>query len=233
MKHLIRRTFLTAVTVIVLLGATSHNFANASSCTIDPNLSTWDYDSTGRIAKDRDWKNDDVQTDYWMLALSWAPAFCDNFAKEYHDHQCEKNEFGLIVHGLWAQSKTAHGYRDHPRNCVDTPALSVEIVKEYMCIMPGVRLIQGEWEKHGTCDYENAAAYLEQTKFLYESLNIPTRQDIFRIEKDLNTVKQLIIDLNPNLGLGSEDLKASKHDDERLREVKICYSLTFEPIACP
>ena len=53
-------------------------------------------------------QNKNAPVDYYMLALSWSPAFCEKQRAQYGNnlpdsaqYQCStKNQFGWVVHGL-------------------------------------------------------------------------------------------------------------------------------------
>lgn len=70
-------------------------------------------------------QNKNAPVDYYMLALSWSPAFCEKQRAQYGNnlpdsaqYQCStKNQFGWVVHGLWPQNANARSVTDHPRFC--------------------------------------------------------------------------------------------------------------------
>ena len=101
-------------------------------------------------------QNKNAPVDYYMLALSWSPAFCEKQRAQYGNnlpdsaqYQCStKNQFGWVVHGLWPQNANARSVTDHPRFCKgDLAPLPVETLEPYLSISPGAKLLQGEWEK--------------------------------------------------------------------------------------
>ena len=130
-------------------------------------------------------QNKNAPVDYYMLALSWSPAFCEKQRAQYGNnlpdsaqYQCStKNQFGWVVHGLWPQNANARSVTDHPRFCKgDLAPLPVETLEPYLSISPGAKLLQGEWEKHGSCAFDSAEAYFKQEKALFESLSLPNEQ---------------------------------------------------------
>ena len=58
----------------------------------------------------------------------------------------------------------------------DLAPLPVETLEPYLSISPGAKLLQGEWEKHGSCAFDSAEAYFKQEKALFESLSLPNEQ---------------------------------------------------------
>lgn len=86
-------------------------------------------------------QNKNAPVDYYMLALSWSPAFCEKQRAQYGNnlpdsaqYQCSiKNQFGWVVHGLWPQNANARSVTDHPRFCKgDLAPLPVETLEPYL-----------------------------------------------------------------------------------------------------
>ena len=223
---------------IIALGVLAIPINAEQLCQLPTQLQTWDYDSSQAIRSGKDWQNKTTQTDYWMLSLSWSKAFCDKFTSgvvpAHAQHQCVSNKFGLIVHGLWAQSRAAgKNSKGHPRNCRNAPAISTQRMKEHLCEMPGVRLMQMQWEKHGTCDFNSAQDYLAKTSHLYRRLNLPDRETLEALEySSWKRVKKKIVQMNASTGLRDEHVYV-KFRKKRLHEVYICYDLDDRYTACP
>src|SRR5215475_5720069 len=91
------------------------------------------------------------QFDYYVLALSWSPSFCEAQRERAPargpDRQCGGRPFSFVVHGLWPQYE-----RGFPSYCqVPAPRLNRAIVSGMLDLMPSPRLIFHEWDQHGTC----------------------------------------------------------------------------------
>lgn len=171
-----------------------------------------------------------IKTDYLMLALSYSPEFCHGKKRQKtHPHQCKNNDFGLVVHGLWPQSLMATDYKQHPRNCTNTPAIKTSVLKQYLCLMPGVKLIQSEWEKHGSCYYKNAVDYLTKTKQLFKQLTLPKWSKNNPPPKTSKRVSQIFKQLNPKLLTKNMIVKFK---NSNLKEIRICYDLEYQHISC-
>ena len=118
----------------------------------------------------KDWTNPKVKTDYYLLAVSWSPQHCRNKRNSRrHKFQCRQNSFGFVVHGLWPQSAQARNKRGHPRFCNTTRLLSPDLIRQYICIVPGSQLMQSQWDKHGNCAFRSPKEYFS-TIFLVNSL---------------------------------------------------------------
>lgn len=207
------------------------------ACIIKEQPKPWDYYSSKAIEKNKDWKNAETKTDYWMLALSWSKAFCDKYKRgripRNKKHQCVDNQFSLVVHGLWAQSRKAkNNIRQHPRNCRDTPAMSAATLSAYFCYLPGRQLMQKTWEKHGSCDFAKPIDYLRKTKFLYDQLILPSREELEKYEySSKREVANMLLQRNLALGLKKEHFIVQKKNG-RLREIRFCYDLNYRFVNC-
>ena len=144
-------------------------------------------------------QNAKAPVDYYMLALSWSPGFCDIQREKYGNqlpfssqYQCGSNRtLGWVVHGLWPQNANALSVTDHPRFCKgDLPPLPKDLLARYLAISPGEQLLQGEWEKHGSCAFDSAQQYFAKEQELFSSLKLPnqnlSRNELFRWMKQHN-----------------------------------------------
>ncbi len=169
-----------------------------------------------------------ASVDYYMLALSWSPGFCEYKKKATHGnlprglkYQCSNpHKFGWVIHGLWPQNRSARQIDQHPRFCQgDLSPVDERIIEKYMKESPGKALLQAEWEKHGACAFKKAQDYFNMQKALYNDLKLPkrklNRKALFRWMKDNNPK------------LRSVYLGASRN------ELYICYNKKWQPINCP
>lgn len=111
--------------------------------------------------------------DFYVLALSWQPAFCETKA-EKHLPECEcQNEKSFssknfTLHGLWpsVESDASHDYsycgvssslvaldKKHKWEELPSDFISKSTLSELLEYMPGARsdLFKHEWYKHGVC----------------------------------------------------------------------------------
>lgn len=210
--------------LVIIFTTINQAYAN---CNLPAVINTYDYDYT----KHKRERQNLIKTDYLMLALSYSPKFCNGNAKRQktHPHQCKNNDFGLIVHGLWPQSLVATDYKQHPRNCVNTPAINTNTLKQYLCLIPGVKLIQSEWEKHGSCHYKNAVDYLTKTKQLFKQLILPKWSKNNPPPKTPKQVNKILKHFNPKLLTKDIIVKFKGRD---LNEIRICYDLEYQYTSC-
>lgn len=188
-----------------------------------PSASEWgDYDTV--MSEDRFGQNR-IPFDYYTLALSWSPAFCDT-QREKHGklpassrYQCQ-NDFGWVIHGLWPQSAKAKQPADHPRFCQgDLAPLPAKAIQPYLGSSPSAALLQGQWEKHGACAFNSAEAYFAKQQALFDALTLPTE------EMSRSALFKWLKQHNPPLR--DVYLGASKS------ELYLCYNKSWSLIDCP
>lgn len=173
-------------------------------------------------------KQNIAETDYYLLALSWSPAFCQSQKRnnkgkvpQHLKFQCDgTQQFGWVIHGLWPQSGKARAIDEHPRYCQgDLPMVAENTIRKYLPESPGATLLQGEWEKHGACAFNRAEEYFEKQKTLFNALNLPNfatpKADLFKWLKAHNPQLN-----NVYLGSGKDELY-------------ICYDKQWQPMDCP
>lgn len=213
--------------ILFLFLATSWVFAQSDRCTLPTRIPSprLEHDDCVNRAK----------PDMHVLALSWSPDFCQSARKGDPDtrFQCELNRFGFVVHGLWPNRRAARGKCEQPRNCASS-LVSDSLVEKFLCVMPGVRLIQSQWEKHGSCSGLPQVAYFAQIDRLWNSLVLP---DLRRIAPPSGTmpvraIRKAFADANAGSGIAQEAVAVDVRDGD-LAEVKICYDLSYKPTKCP
>lgn len=148
----------------------------SQTCTIQPQWLNPNYDHS------IDYQNPHVSTDFFLLMFSNSKRFCKHMQRKGKTDQvrfqCESpNDFGWVVHGLWSenhQAYTSGNKKGHPRFCQgDLPMVNLSKMKPYLCMSPGTRLLQGEWEKHGACDFPTFDAYYQKTLELFQQFEMP------------------------------------------------------------
>jgi ribonuclease T2 len=168
--------------------------------------------------------------DYYVLALSWSPSFCEASGERggANDQQCGERPFSFVVHGLWPQYE-----KGFPEYCqVPAPRLDRNIVGSMLDLMPAPRLVFHEWDKHGTCSGLSARAYFDTVRKARAVVKIPT--DYLEVKTHL-TVKPAAVEeafVKANPGLTPEALTVTC-DNRRLREVRVCLSKDLRFRSCP
>lgn len=191
---------------------TQVNLAKNDNLTAN-DFKNYDY----HISRDKYGKNIS-HVDYYMLVVSHSPSFCAK--NPSNSLQCkDPNRFGWVIHGLWAQNASAKYISDQPRYCKgDLPMLDFDIIKPYLKSSPSPALLQGEWEKHGACGFDNASQYFATQQKLFDELNLPEKN------MERNQLIKYIKENNPDFA--KKYILASNY------EIKLCYNLDFKAINC-
>ncbi len=206
--------------LLLLISITSYSAECSITTLSDPQVSR------------QDWTRPNVKTDYYLLAMSWSPQHCYNKRKSrQHKFQCQQNKFGFVVHGLWPQSTHAKNRRDHPRFCNTTQPLPTHLIRQYICIVPGVQLMQAQWDKHGSCAFQSAKQYFSTIDTLWTKFNKPDLNTMSTQNFTVRSLKQLMVKLN-SPALKPEHIRIRINRASYLREIFICYNKKFEFTAC-
>jgi ribonuclease T2 len=118
-------------------------------------------------------QNEPGQFDFYVLALSWSPSFCEAAAERGGSRnasaQCGARPYSFVVHGLWPQCT-----KGFPEYCqVPAPRLDRGIVSSMLDLMPAPHLIFNEWDRHGTCSGVSPRAYFETVRKARAVVKIP------------------------------------------------------------
>ncbi|HEY0568609.1 MAG TPA: ribonuclease T2 [Xanthobacteraceae bacterium] len=186
-----------------------------------------DFSSSMAVAQDGR-QNTPGQFDFYVLALSWSPSFCDARGERAPREQCGERPYSFVVHGFWPQYE-----KGFPEYCqVPAPRLNRNIVSSMLDLMPAPRLIFHEWDRHGTCSGLSANAYFENIRKARAVVKIPPEymqvRDTLTVSPD--EVEEAFVKANPGL---ARDAVAVSCDNRRLQEVRICMSKDFGFRACP
>jgi ribonuclease T2 len=177
------------------------------------------------LAQDRR-QNAPGQFDFYVLALSWSPSYCEASQERAPgralDPQCSGRPFSFVVHGLWPQYEQGFpGFCQQP-----APRLDSAMVGSMLDLMPSPRLIFHEWDRHGTCSGLSPRAYFEAVRKARAAIKIPTEfveLDKPVVVKPADAAEAFI---KANAGLPREAV-AVACDSKRLSEVRICLNKDF------
>src|SRR5262249_32857741 len=120
------------------------------------------------VAQDRR-QNHPGQFDFYLLALSWSPSFCEAAGERGTppQQQCGARPYSFVVHGLWPQYE-----KGFPEFC-QQPAPGRNILSSMLHLMPAPPLIFNEWDRHGTCSGLSPNAYFENVRKARAAVKIP------------------------------------------------------------
>ena len=168
--------------------------------------------------------------DFYVLALSWSPSFCEAAAERGNSGrsqvQCER-PYSFVVHGLWPQYE-----RGFPEYCQrPSPRLDRNIMTSMLDLMPAPGLIFNEWDKHGTCSGLGARAYFENIRKARAAVKIPEEFLQLSESKSISpdAIEAAFIKVNPGLSASAISVTCTSR---RLSEVRVCMSKDLQFRAC-
>ena len=181
------------------------------------------------FAQDRR-QNTPGEFDFYVLALSWSPSFCEASAERGKSGrsqvQCER-PYSFVVHGLWPQYE-----RGFPEYCQrPSPRLDRNIMTSMLDLMPAPGLIFNEWDKHGTCSGLAARAYFESVRKARAAVKIPEEFLQLSEQKTIAPADLEAAFIKANPGLSSSAISVTC-SSRRLSEVRICLSKDMQFRAC-
>jgi ribonuclease T2 len=156
--------------------------------------------------------------DFYVLALSWSPGFCETTGSRRGRKQCEEgNGLGFVVHGLWPQTE-----RGYPSFCEPGGRFVPRaVLEEARGLFPDDNLARYQWRKHGTCAGESPSGYFRAVKRARELVRIP--ESLQRLQSDAKVmpieIERAFAAANPGL---RPDMMAVSCGRRVLQEIRIC-----------
>ena len=168
--------------------------------------------------------------DYYVMALSWSPGFCDLGGERKSPRQCaDGSGYGFVVHGLWPDNK----FGPDPADCDPSRDASSADLAATRGLYPTDGLAAYEYRKHGTCSGLDPADYFASVRAVRDAIAIPPLLQGVRAWKRLppEAIRQAFIDANRNLRPDNIAVTCAKG---QLVEVRICVSKNLRAFAtCP
>jgi len=167
--------------------------------------------------------------DYYVLALSWAPAFCAQAgAAAANQEECAPgHDTGFVVHGLWPQA----GAGTNPEFCGKASRVPKSVINYVIRYMPSPSLIQHEWAAHGVCTGLTAAEYFGAIIETRAAVQIPVQ--FGAIEKETREtpgqIETQFAAANPGFPPGAFRTSCPRGE---LQEERICFDKDRKPRAC-
>lgn len=193
---------------------------------IDPADSFNSYDVTIKRSS-----INNTPSSHYLLAYSWAPNYCAKTSRHSQKPggqnylQCGSGrKFGYVLHGLWPQG--ALSAKNYPRACLgDQAQVPRDQLSPYLCMTPSYRLLQHEYENHGTCmpdaNLRSPNGYFDTAQKLHRQLVLPARE-----LDDHQASYRWWYQANPHLVAGS--IKYAK----KSKEWRFCYDAKFQSMQC-
>lgn len=168
--------------------------------------------------------------DYYVLSLSWAPAFCAQpGAAARNPQECATGKgIAFIVHGLWPEIAGGRG----PESCGHAGSLPRNVVNYALPYMLSPGLIRHEWETHGTCTGLKPFDYISNIVQARSSIQIPVQLSSIDspVMETPGQVETQFADANPSFPRSAfrTHCTGSVFEEER-----ICFDKNLKPRACP
>ncbi len=169
------------------------------------------------------------QFDFYVLALSWSPSYCDSAGNRADPAQCRAQKpLSFVVHGLWPQYD-----RGFPADCAyNAPRVSDQTIRGLRDVMPSRGLVIHQWRKHGTCSGLSPDQYFALVRKAFEKIKVPPQ---FAQPTRWQTISPPEVEnafrvANPGL---TNEMISVTCDRRNLREVRICFTKDLEFRACP
>ena len=166
--------------------------------------------------------------DFYVLALSWSPSWCAANDPDARSRQCDLDaDRRFIVHGLWPQFE-----RGYPANCATRERdVAKPIADAIVAVMPSRRLIEHQWDKHGSCSGLSQVEYFATLAHAWRRVKPPRRLEALerrdRIAPD--EIEALFALANPGLTEAGIAVSCKRG---RLAEVRICLDKDLRFRAC-
>lgn len=170
--------------------------------------------------------------DFYVLALSWSPSFCEDERKASdNSQQCGAGKsFAFVVHGLWPQYKGG----DWPAFCRSKEPQRVpnDLARDTLDLMPSFGLIGYQWRKHGVCSGLDQDAYFALAREARDKIIIPP---VLRKLDRKVSVAPLALEAafsKFNKGLDPEEMSVTCSDN-RVQEMRLCLTKDLKFRDCP
>ncbi len=164
--------------------------------------------------------------DFYVLALSWSPAYCTLEGRNADPSQCNAAKpFRFIVHGLWPQYE-----RGFPDRCSTSQYPSREQIRSVSDLTPSPGLVRHEWEKHGSCSGLSPNDYFSVMRAASARLVIPAQfsgNTGFALSPQ--AVETAFARANPGLSTGG---MSTSCEGGLLTEVRVCLTKSLEFRSC-
>ncbi len=168
--------------------------------------------------------------DYYVMALSWSPGFCDIGGERKSPRQCTLGAgYGFVVHGLWPNNR----FGPDPEDCDSGADVSTADLAAANGLYPTDGLAAYEYRKHGTCTGLDPADYFASVREARDGLAIPQQFQGVRAWTRMNpeAIRQAFIAANANMRPDNVAVTCARG---QLAEVRVCISKTLKAFAtCP
>lgn len=156
--------------------------------------------------------------DFYVLALSWSPGFCELSGDDRRNRgQCGDGAgLRFVVHGLWPQNE-----RGYPSECGPDRPVTRMALDEARGLFPTESLARYQWRKHGSCSGSSPGDYFADVRRAHDRVVIPPALKSLDREQNWSAIEieRAFVESNPGL---RADMMAVGCRRGVLQEVRIC-----------
>jgi ribonuclease T2 len=165
------------------------------------------------------------QFDYYVLTLSWSPSYC--LTHQQDRAQCGGRGYGFVLHGLWPQYDAG----SWPESCSTDVTLPPDAVQIGNTLYPNPKLMEHEWQRHGTCSGLDAATYFRTADKALGSVHVPAEFDAPRANQSMTgaQIASEFLEANPSIPTNGLIVACGRGE---LSEVRVCLTRDLAPRAC-
>ncbi|MCX7646233.1 MAG: ribonuclease T2 [Rhodobacteraceae bacterium] len=166
--------------------------------------------------------------DYYILAMSWSPAWCAAEGDDRGAPQCAEGAGrGWVLHGLWPQGE--RGWPSHCRTEARDPTRAETAAMAD--IMGSAGAAWHQWRKHGRCSGLAPGDYFAAARRAFAAVNRPAlfdrMQQAYRLPA--RVVEEAFLEANPGW---APDMLTITCTDGRIREARLCLTRDLRPRRC-
>ncbi len=162
--------------------------------------------------------------EFYVLALSWAPNFCDDPQKSHASSECG-HQLGFIVHGLWPTN--ADG--SQPDECTGGRPIGQDNINALLPYIPDRGLIAHEWRTHWSCR-ATGQQFADAVKQAAATVKIPDTYRQPTVQQEIGRI-QLEKDFAQANGTSPDQYRVSCHAG-KLINFEACLTTDFRPRSC-
>ena len=157
--------------------------------------------------------------DFYVLALSWLPAFCELEGDDKDREQCrEARGLSFVVHGLWPQYD-----RGAPSDCRIESSPSRMALEDARVVFGSEGLARYQWRKHGSCSGLNPQAYFTAVKRARDAVKVPPQFETIDQPREMRVMDVERAFINANRGLRTDQIAVTCRRG-MIAEVRVCMS---------
>lgn len=163
--------------------------------------------------------------DYYVLAVTWRPAFCAAEGSDAPFCGIDGPAPLLTLHGLWPQYE-----KGWPEHCAFGPTKPGATGVSGL-LMGGAGPAAYQWRKHGRCAGLSPETYFSLAGLAFLAVSLPPAWQDLKAPRQV-TVGQLAAEFQAvNPGLSPDSFRLICRDGA-LRELRLCLDKDLEPRAC-